>query len=183
MRVEKRSKDGKVETLLSRYVDLGGRTDALYSNLTEILDSIYSSFPPPDLVVVERQPPINYWTVRLSSHTICYCMVKGEATIVEVNPRTCFGILGRTTEAKKRKQWSVEWSESFLRERGDWYGASALRGEQDIGKRGSKGGIQRKGYKVDDIAITVCQIEAVLCEWSNPPSLTLSAEYDDRDRG
>lgn len=186
MRVEKREVNGKVTTLLMKTVNLGGRTDDLYSNLSSVLTEIGAKVLPPNLVVVERQPPTNYWTVRLSQHTIAYYMLMTDATVVEVNPRTCLSILGCPTEQGVRKKWALWYSEQFLTYMGDGVGVAIMAGKLPGGTKGT-GGIHRGGVKVDDMAITLCQIEALIQHWKGwfppktqvvpiAPSSTLSSQ-------
>lgn len=170
MRVEKREASGKVTTLLMKTVNLGGRIDELYENLSSVLSEIGSRMPPPNLVIVERQPPTNYWTVRLSQHTIAYYMLMTSATVVEVNPRTCLSILGCPTEQGVRKKWALWYSEQFLHHMRDEVGLAIMAGKLPGGTKGT-GGIHRGGVKVDDMAITLCQSEALLQHWKGwfPP--------------
>lgn len=170
MRVEKREMSGKVTTLLMKTVNLGGRTDDLYSNLSSVLSEIGTKMPPPNLVVVERQPPTNYWTVRLSQHTIAYYMLMTTATVVEVNPKTCLTILGCPTAQGTRKKWALWYSEQFLTHMVDGVGLAIMSGKLPGGTKGT-GGIHRGGVKVDDMAITLCQVEALLQHWKGwfPP--------------
>lgn len=123
-----------------------------YTTLNNYLDSNLDLFKTCDMVIVEKQLPINYKAVRISQHVITYFMVhlkniSSLPIIFEVDPKLKGRELGASSHlnSKGLKAWAVEEATRILQIRNDEYGLEVLR---------------KNKRKADDLADTVCQIEA-----------------------
>lgn len=132
----------------------------VYSNLTNKLDEIKEYFIDADIIIIERQPPINYRSTRIMQHTISYFSIILKDSIrypiiYDVRPQLKGKILGAPPRISQPelKKWSVEKALEILNIAGDNWSAMDV-----IGKMGKK----------DDLADTVCQIEALLIYWKHP---------------
>lgn len=157
IRVERRYFTGQIIPLHFVKVKLNPDPDATlmctaYDNLTNLLDSLMPLFEESHMFMVERQPPVNYKTVRISQHTLSYFMIKMKnrpllPLIIDVDPKLKGKQLGapKGINEKQLKIWAVEKATELLLKRGDHYSLDII----------------HKTTKKDDLADTVCQIEAV----------------------
>lgn len=135
-----------------RYLD-DQNVDRLYDLLTNFLDQYLEIFKTCHLVLVERQLPHNYKATRVSQHTLSYFMIKLKnivpnlAMIVEVDPKLKGRELGAPNTLNERgiKVWAIDMARELMTKRRDQDGLEVL--------------IKHK-KKADDIADTLCQIEA-----------------------
>lgn len=124
-----------------------------YDVLTQFLDQHIDLFLQCHMVIIERQLPINYRTVRISQHALTYFMIKLKNTpllplIMEVDPK----LKSRELKAppslteSQLKKWSIDKATELLTLRQDQASLAVL---------------QQSKKKRDDLADTVCQIEAL----------------------
>ena len=131
---------------------LEGNVDQLFLMITDFLDKYLPIFKNSHIMIIERQLPTNYRAVRISQHIISYFMFHFKdltpnlPMIFEIDPKLKGKELGASRHLNERgiKQWSVEQCVSILKKRHDEEGLEIL----------------RKNKKKDDLADTVCQIEA-----------------------
>ena len=123
-----------------------------YTTLNNYLDDRLDLFKTCDMVIVEKQLPINYKAVRISQHVITYFMVHLKnipslPIIFEIDPKLKGRELGASSHlnSKGLKHWAVEEATKLLTIRNDQHGIEVLR---------------KNKKKADDLADTVCQIEA-----------------------
>lgn len=166
MRIERRYHNGYLELLAFDKQDLeeiDETADVIsnhtYQNLTYFLDKYGSYWNTTHIVIVERQLPQNYKAVRISQHTISYFMLmlrnsELRPLVVEINPKVKGKILKAPKELteKQLKKWAVEKATELLTTQGD---TKSLE-------------IMSKLKKKDDVADTVCQIEALCRCWKYP---------------
>lgn len=134
----------------------------VYDVLTSYLDEHLELFKQCHYVIIERQLPVNYYAVRISQHTISYFLIKLKDTpllplILEIDSKLKTIQLDAPTGMNKRevKQWSEKKAEELLNKRKDAYSLSIL----------------KKSKKKDDLADTVCQIEALFNYFGYPLTL------------
>lgn len=169
LRIEKRWSAEQIETLVFEKTDFTPQIDEktnqnnIYQKLTSYLEQYSNIYKYTHLIIIERQPPINYITVRLSQHTLSYFLekLKGNPlnpSIIEINPNLKKSQLGGPTHLTDRamKKWFVSKTISLCQYSKD-----------DLSLQ-----IIESARKKDDLADARCQIEAFLsyCEW--PTSLT-----------
>lgn len=124
-----------------------------YTVLTNFLNEHLELFKTCHIVLIEKQLPFNYRAVRISQHVLTYFMIHLKdikpnlAMIFEIDSKLKGRELGASTHlnAKGIKYWAVEKATELLTDRGD---VEAL----EILKKNKR--------KADDLADTVCQIEA-----------------------
>ncbi len=126
--------------------------DSLYLLLSNFLDQYLEIFKTCHLVIVERQMPFNYKATRVAQHTLSYFMfhlknLKQMAMICEIDPKLKGKELGASNHLNERgiKAWAVEQAKELLAKRRDYNGLEIL---------------EKHKKKADDLADTVCQIEA-----------------------
>ena len=131
---------------------LVGNVDQLFLYITNFLDQYLKIFKESHIMIIERQLPTNYRAVRISQHIITYFLMNLKdlpqlAMIMEIDPKLKGRELGASKHLNERgiKVWSVEYSQSLLTKRQDWNGLEKL----------------NKSKKKDDLADTICQIEAL----------------------
>lgn len=125
----------------------------VYGKLTCFLDQHIELYKTCHIVLIERQMPFNYKAVRISQHALSYFMlhlrniVPNMAQIFEVDSKLKGRELGASNHLNKRglKAWAVDEATRLLKIRNDRQGLDILSRER----------------KKDDLADTVCQIEAL----------------------
>lgn len=124
--------------------------------LSEYLERHRALFADADVVLIEEQMAENYKCVRISQHALTWFLTAPEtrnATVCEVSPMLKGRQLGAVSgwPQKQLKAWAVERATALFTERGDSKSLALL----------------AKQKKKDDLADTVCQIEAFFryCEW------------------
>lgn len=156
LRIERRYDYGRIDTVTMDRTSIADPIDSeichIFDNLNNFLDRFLDHFRETDLIIIERQLPENYKATRIAQHTISYFLLKLKdspltPTIVEISPQLKGKILGAPKGIGKRelKKWAIEEADRLLRKRGDTYGLDLMK--------------SIKGKK-DDLADTLCQIEA-----------------------
>lgn len=133
--------------------ELEGNIDKLYSLVTNFLDQYLPIFKTCHMVIIERQLPFNLKATRICQHIISYFMIHLKditptlPMIFEIDPKLKGRELGASTHLNEKgiKQWSVEKCKDLLNKRQDFESLDYL----------------YKQKKKDDLADTVCQIEAL----------------------
>jgi hypothetical protein len=133
--------------------DLVGNIDKLYSLVTDFLDKYLEVFKTCHIIIIERQLPFNLKATRICQHIITYFMIHLRnlvptlPMIFEIDPKLKGRELGASTHLNEKgiKQWSVEHCKELLNQRQDFESLDYL----------------YKQKKKDDLADTVCQIEAL----------------------
>lgn len=131
-----------------------------YQVLTEYLDKYRTFYDECHFIIIERQLPQNYKATRIAQHSISYFSIYLKdkpllPTIIEVDPK----IKGKTLGAPKQitdkqlKTWAVEKARQLLVIRGDNISIQIL---------------DKFWKKQDDLADTICQIEALFILWGLP---------------
>lgn len=123
--------------------------DNLYSDVITYFDQYYHILHQASIMVIEKQLPRNYNTVRLSQHIITYFMIRYYDTIsiYEIEPRVKSKMLGYDSSVHGNvKKWSISKAIEILSNYNDINGLNILNKEK----------------KKDDLADTVCQIESFL---------------------
>src|SRR5579863_4251145 len=128
----------------------GEHIEYINRNVISILDKYEKLIANCDLVIIERQLPINYRMVRFSQHIITYLTIKlrdntCKTVIIEIDPRLKtqqFGIKG--LDKRGVKKWAIEKANEIL----------TLRDDQ-----ASLNIIKKAKSKKDDLSDTVVQVE------------------------
>lgn len=160
LRIERRYRNGKISPIVFEKVSLDttpGEYCDMYSSLSRFLDRHLSDISGCHYLIVERQLPQNYLATRIAQHTLSYLEIHCRdspllPTIVELDPKVKGQMLGYK-RGDDLKAWSVERARSLLEMRLDSHSLSVL-------------DYYRK--KQDDLADTVCQIEALFKLWNLP---------------
>jgi len=124
----------------------------IYKLLSKFLDKYLKVFKTCHIIIIEKQMPFNYKATRIAQHTLTYFMthLKNISTyplIYEISAKLKGKELGASSHLNERgiKVWAVEKATELLELRKDENGLQIL-------KKNKK--------KADDLADTVCQIEA-----------------------
>lgn len=165
LRIEKRSRAPNPKVQAEVFIrktfsgSLDGDFDTLYCEIVAFLDTYLDLLKNCHYVLVERQLPNNYQSVRISQHTLTYLLVKLKDAyylpiIVEVHPTLKGKMLFAPSNINSNglKKWAIEKAIEICEQRGETSSAETIRKERDA--RG-----QTKG---DDLADTILQIEAVM---------------------
>lgn len=130
----------------------------IYDIITNFLDQHLDLIKSCHFIIFERQLPINYRTVRVSQHLLSYFLLHLKNSpllpiILEIDPKLKSKQLGAPSglNDKQIKDWSVEKALYLLELRKDSFAIDIINKERN--HRGKK--------KPDDLADTVCQIEAL----------------------
>ena len=135
----------------------------IFQTLNNILEVIMPEIMKSDLIIIEKQLSFNKnMTIRVEQHTVSYIMgrLKGSGfypRIIGVDPKLKTKMLyeGPGLNERAIKQWSVVKARELLTSRNDLKSLAIM---------------DSKAYKrkQDDLADTVCQIEAFfkLMEWA-----------------
>ena len=131
----------------------------VYERISTLLDSHREEYLKCHIVVIERQLPQNYPLVRVSQHVISYFLIKLKNTpllplVIEVNSSLKTRQLGAPKGLNERqtKLWAVEHALRLLSWRNDVASIALI----------------QKSKKKDDLADTICQIEALFSYWKLP---------------
>jgi len=156
-RIEQRNSNGIITMIQYCRVNFTVKDETegiagIYARITDFLDKYQADYKKVDLILIERQLPFNYKAVRVSQHVITYFImlykniINQEATIVEVDAKLKTKALCAPKGLNDReiKMWAVEEATRLLNKRKD---DASLK-------------ILTKERKKDDLADTVCQIEA-----------------------
>ncbi len=127
--------------------------DNLYRLLTDFLDQYLDIFKTCHIVLIERQLPHNYKATRVAQHTLTYFslllrdLTPSLPMIFEIDPKLKGRELGASSHLNERgiKAWAIDEAKSLLTKRKDYEGLEIL---------------DRHKRKADDLADTLCQIEA-----------------------
>ena len=162
-RIETRYADGRVITIeMSRYcfqksIQIEGYYNSLYQDVTSWLDNYKTAFYNSHVIIIERQLPENYQSLRLSQHLVSYfiSLLLGnpiEPLLVEIDPKAKYKYLSAPTGYNKKalKEWGTSLALQILEERKDTSAIALIYGTKGI--RGQK--------KQDDLSDTIIQIEA-----------------------
>jgi hypothetical protein len=135
-----------------------------FFRLTTFLDKYEHLYAGTHIFVIERQLPQNYKATRIAQHTLTYFMLKLKDSplrplIVEVDPQLKGRQLGapKGIGDKQLKDWAVQQALELLQYRSD---SESLKLLQQIKKK-------------DDLADTICQIEALFKYWQLPITLPM----------
>lgn len=156
IRVERRKGD-LVECLIFDKVNVSN-TDAgvcqVYKKLTDFLDKYLPILKLANLILIEKQLKVNYKATRIAQHTISYFTIKLSNSVnlprlYEVDPKLKSNVLESPPKMNKKevKKWAITTATKILTERNDSYCLGVL---------------QHFKSKQDDLADTICQIEAFL---------------------
>lgn len=131
-----------------------------YQVLTSFLDRYSQFYDDCHFIIIERQLPQNYKATRIAQHTISYFSMRLHnhrllPAIIEVDPKLKGRLLGapKGISDKQLKSWAVEVARNLLTVRRDEF---------------SLGVMSHFRNKQDDLADTVCQIEALFICWGLP---------------
>lgn len=161
LRIERRYKNGWICPIVFDKVSIQDEISMndttisrTYQNLTTFLDKYRQFYDECHFIVFERQLPQNYKASRVAQHTLTYFTLLLHnkpllPTIIEIDAKVKGRILG-WQKGTDLKQWAVEYARKLLTQRKDDYSLQVMNG---IPK------------KQDDLADTVCQIEALMISW------------------
>lgn len=164
LRIERRFDDGEVMPLVFDKVSID-KNEVLdktvicstYNNLTIFLEKYKEFFIECHIILIERQLSVNYKSTRVAQHTISYLsfIVKDSSfltDIIEISPTIKGKMLEGGTNLSKKglKEWAVTKAREILSERRDNWSIEVMKSFNK---------------KQDDLADTVCQIEAALIYW------------------
>jgi len=127
--------------------------DKLYFLVTNFLDQYLEIFKTCNMMIIERQLPMNLKAVRISQHIITYFMghlkniIPSLPMIFEIDAKLKGRELGASPHLNERgiKQWSIDYCQELLEKRKDEVAIKIL----------------KKHKKKDDLSDCVCQIEAL----------------------
>ena len=169
--IEKRHVSGKIENLVFDRIDftkIGGNTQKK-SGTTAVDPEIINSsldylltkselLKQADIVCIERQMAENYKCSRMFQHTLSVFLMLGKlgklkegCIVMDINPKVKGAQLNMPKKLTyhERKGWAIEKAREILTERGDEETLQVM--------------LKCKGkskYKGDDLADTICQMEA-----------------------
>ena len=134
-----------------------------YKVLTSFLDKYKEYYDDCHFIVIERQLPQNYQAVRISQHAISYFSMKLQdrpllPSIIEIDAKLKGRMLGgpKGSADGDLKRWAVEKARELLTIRQDHFSLSVL---------------DHFRTKQDDLADTVCQVEALFICWGFLPTI------------
>jgi hypothetical protein len=169
-RLESRGRNGVIKTVEMGNVDIRDNSkpgiNTEFNNINNLLDKFNIFYNKVHLIIVEHQIDLNPNTPRILQHVISYflSLLKGKEKrplIFEIMPRVKGDQLGydKKTAEKGLKAWALAKARELLTHRNDEKGLRLL---------------NKKGKK-DDMADTICQIEA-LCKLLQLPLTQAKAE-------
>jgi hypothetical protein len=131
----------------------------LYKNINNILNNYKKYFNTTHYIIIEKQLPINYQATRVAQHIISYFInhltdAPLLPSIVEIDPKLKGKLLKapKGLNKKELKVWAVKHARELMLKRDDKYSLT----------------IFDKTKKKDDLADTLCQIEAICVLWKLP---------------
>lgn len=157
IRIERRYKNGKVIPLIFHRGSIKDFSTCEPNGLTNFLDQFEKYYDKTHMVIMERQPKLNFGIERIGSYVIFYFCQKLknlplQPKIYEIDARIKSQMLNFGKSNKKEvKQKSVIYYTDLLRKRNDDFSLKILENET----------------KKDDLCDTGCQIEAFLKYLSN----------------
>lgn len=181
LRIERRYHNGKIITLVyerTQFLGKGEETvpvNPIYPRINLFLDRHLPELLGCHIVVMERQVPQNYKAVRVSQCILTHLLIKLKdapllPTIIEVDPKlkSKANLLNCPKGLRERelKQWSVVRAKELLTDRQDHAALAIL----------------EKAKKVDDLADTVCQAEALFAFLGLPLTMKIQQEVKGRLR-
>lgn len=129
----------------------------LYDNLTYQLDKYITFYNDCHFIIIEKQLPQNFKASHIARHTISYFSLRLHntpllPTIIEVDSKLKGNALGAPPKlnSKQLKNWSVEKALSLLTIRQDYRSIEII----------------NKNKKKDDLADTICQVDALFACWN-----------------
>lgn len=159
-RIERRYHNGRIITLAFDKVSIENKNPEFcetYENLTKFLDQFREHYPLCHFIVLERQMADNYKTTRIAQHTISYFsfLLRNMPllpAVVEVDPKLKGKILRapRGITQTQLKAWAIEKAIELINKRKDGEAFSVLK---------------KYSRKMDDLADTICQVEALFIIW------------------
>lgn len=171
LRIERRHFTGWIQVLAFSLTDVIQKdTDMTmaFSRVTEFLMQFMSLILMCHFVIVERQLPLNYKSTRIMQHILSFCMIHLAnapllPSIIEIDSKLKGKMLGvpKGCHDKELKKWSI------------------MRARQLLIMRQDAWSIEVMNYyftKQDDLADTVCQVEAICKTWGLKP---ITPEYID----
>lgn len=132
----------------------------LYGDINEFLDQYHNDYLDSNLIIIERQMADNPKAYRVGQHVISYFLNKLtnhplNAILVELSPKVKGKALHAPSGMNKNalKKWSIAIALQFLEIRCDYTGINKMKSY---------------GKKLDDLADTIIQIEALFTNWGLP---------------
>lgn len=181
LRIERRYHSGKIITIIyerTQFLAKGEETtpsNPVYSRINNFFDKHLQNLLCCHIVIMERQLPQNYKAVRVSQCILSYLLIKLKdapllPTIIEVDSKLkskpnlidC----PRGLNERQIKTWSVEKAKELLNARQDHTALAIL----------------EKAKKVDDLADTLCQVEAFFAYIELPLTVKMQEEVKGRLR-
>lgn len=164
LRIERRYDDDNIVPIVfnkvaveSSRIEGDATINDTYKILTAFLDQYLDFYDDCHYVVVERQLPQNYKCTRIAQHIISYYSIKLFnkpllPAIIELDPKAKGKYLGapKGITDKQLKTWAIEVGRNLLTKRKDNFSLSVM--DSFKGKQ-------------DDLADTICQIEALCVCW------------------
>lgn len=163
IRMEKRMKHGKQKKIIFEKLNIkyniveDGRVEVeFFDTLIDYMDEKIDLILKLDVIIVERQPIVNYRTARIMQHFLTYfnivfknCQEEVCPMIVDVKPELRKKWLKFPKNLNKNgfDQATKEIGRNFLEKQNDAESIAVL---------------NKTGRKTDDLCITVCQIETFL---------------------
>lgn len=164
LRIERRYDNGNIVPIVfnkvaidSKRIEGDATINDTYKVLYAFLDQYLEFYDDCHYVIIERQLPQNYQATRISQAAISYYSIKLFnkpllPAIIELDPKAKGKYLGapKGITDKQLKAWAVEVGRDLLTKRKDQFSLGVM--------NGFKG-------KQDDLADTICQIEALCVCW------------------
>ena len=137
----------------------------LYSEVTDYLDQHMDAFLETHFFIIERQLPHNYRAVRIAQHVISYLLDRLKSAplmpiILEIDSKLKSRQLGcpRGLNERQNKLWLISKALDLCRTRGDTASFNLITREK----------------KKDDLADTICQIEATFILLHLPATVAIT---------
>lgn len=171
-RIEDRHIDGRITMVkfVRKTLNIDKKADEVqcevYKILTDFLDQFLSLFMTSHIIIVERQMHINYKCVRISQHIFTYFMLHlRDAPLLPIIMEVSSRLKTQKLKApggivdKQVKAWAIDKANELLKKRGDEESLDIMNNERN----------HLSKAKRDDLADTVCYIEAVFIELGLKP--------------
>lgn len=167
IRIERRYTDGRIIPIVFYKASIFSVEEAeqntivnTYQKLTKFLNQYKQFYFDCHFIIIEKQMPQNHQMCLVAQHTISYFSLLLEdapllPSIILVDPKLKGRMLGapKGINYTQLKAWSIEKAQELLKMRDDQYSMQIM---------------QSFKKKMDDLADTVCQIEAVFLSWGFP---------------
>lgn len=153
LRIEKRCGSQYVRTMMWDKISVAGDDSPPYNLIFVRINECLNRFLKNgkiDVVIIERQLPINYLSGRVMQHIITYMIDRLTVPVIEVSPKvkSVFLHAPKGLNKPQLKKWSVEKAYDLLNLRSDTFGLSEIER------------FKKKKNKLDDLADTLVQSEA-----------------------